>query len=100
MLNIGALVLQQKTGKIGQIFGYGHQIIDGVYLTTFKVKIVKDVEPNQKSFVEDLSSEWIALDYNEKNWESYAIGADFLTSRASNEHQQLPSSSVKTLVSP
>ncbi len=54
MLNIGDYALHQITGQIGQVFGYGHQVIDGVYITTLKVRVSKHKGTRRQSrFVED-----------------------------------------------
>ncbi|BAY77055.1 hypothetical protein NSTC745_06850 [Nostoc sp. DSM 114161] len=59
MLNIGDYALHQKTGQVGQVLGYGHQLMDGVYITTLKVKMTKRQETNhQSTFVEDAYSTW------------------------------------------
>ncbi|WP_277883981.1 hypothetical protein [Nostoc sp. FACHB-888] len=39
MLNIGDYALHQQTGQFGQVIGYGHEIINGTYFTTLKVKL-------------------------------------------------------------
>ncbi|QDL10197.1 hypothetical protein DP113_21840 [Brasilonema octagenarum UFV-E1] len=63
MLNIGDYAQHQITGQIGQVIGYGHQILHGVYLTTLKVQAnnLQGVE-NQKKFIEDVYSAWIIAD--------------------------------------
>lgn len=60
MFNVGKYVVNQKTGHLGQVIGYGHQIINGVYMTTLKV-LVNDAEISGKRGVieEDLYSAWI-----------------------------------------
>ncbi|MBE8987176.1 hypothetical protein [Nostoc sp. LEGE 12450] len=60
MLNIGDYALHQRTGQIGQVFGYGHQVIDGVYITTLKVRVSKHKGTRRQSrFVEDAYSGWM-----------------------------------------
>jgi hypothetical protein len=62
MLHIGDYALHQKTGQIGKVFGYGHQLINGAYLTTLKVMIKKSQENGSYSrFIEDLHSTWIKV---------------------------------------
>lgn len=62
MINIGDYAVHQTTGNVGKVFGYGHQIVDGVYLPTLKVRVSTGTEVNQESFVESLSSEWVLLE--------------------------------------
>lgn len=60
MLNIGDYVRHQMTGQIGQVIGYGHQILQGVYLTTLKVRASNShLIDNQSRFIEDVYSEWV-----------------------------------------
>lgn len=59
MFKIGDCVLHQKTGHFGKVVGYGHQILDSVYLPTLKVRVNRVADMNQGSFVEDLSSAWM-----------------------------------------
>ncbi|WP_138505261.1 hypothetical protein [Nostoc sp. PA-18-2419] len=60
MLNIGDYALHRKTGQVGQVLGYGHQLMDGVYVTTLKVRISKSQgTPRQSRFVEDTYSTWM-----------------------------------------
>ncbi|MFN6535554.1 MAG: hypothetical protein RM021_004185 [Nostoc sp. EkiNYC01] len=59
MLNIGDYALHQRTGQVGQVLGYGHQLMDGVYITTLKVKMTKrQGTRRQSTFVEDAYSTW------------------------------------------
>jgi hypothetical protein len=60
MLKIGDYALHQKTGQIGQVFGYGHQVMDGIYLTTLKVKVSKKKGTRRyKRFMEDVYTTWM-----------------------------------------
>lgn len=60
MFAIGDDVLNQKTGHTGKVVGYGHEMVDGVYLPTIKVLIAEDLNTGKKAFVEeDLHSTWI-----------------------------------------
>ncbi|BAY09185.1 hypothetical protein [Calothrix sp. NIES-2098] len=62
MLQIGDNALHQTTGQIGQVCGYGHQLINGAYLTTLKVMLKKSQEDGSYSrFIEDLYSSWIKV---------------------------------------
>lgn len=60
MFGIGEYVLHQKTGHIGKVIGYGHEILNGVYITTLKV-LVDYAETSGKRGVveEDLYSAWV-----------------------------------------
>lgn len=58
MLNIGDYALHKRTGSLGQVVAYGHEILDGVYLPTIKVEIRNTTEIGQRTFVEDLSHTW------------------------------------------
>jgi hypothetical protein len=60
MFNIGDYVLNQKTGYIGQVIGYGQQVIDNVCTTTLKVLVAQAENSSQRGFVvEDLLCVWI-----------------------------------------
>ena len=60
MFAIGNDVLSQKTGNIGKVVGYGHEMVNGVYLPTIKVLIAESLKSGKKAFVEeDLHSAWI-----------------------------------------
>jgi hypothetical protein len=41
MFNIGEQVLNLKTGNIGRVIGYGHEVIDSGYIPTLKVLIAR-----------------------------------------------------------
>lgn len=62
MLNVGDYALHKITGKLGQVVAHGHEIIDSVYLPTLKVEVVNDTGLNQKTFVEDVTSEWVSVE--------------------------------------
>ncbi|MBD2090010.1 hypothetical protein H6F67_09110 [Microcoleus sp. FACHB-1515] len=53
MISIGDFVQNQKTGRLGRVIGYGHQILNNVYETTLKVQL----EDNHE-IAEDLFSAW------------------------------------------
>lgn len=57
MFNVGDYARHQSTGQLGQVVGYGHEIVNGVYLPTLKVQVVEAVG-GEKSFIEDLASVW------------------------------------------
>lgn len=59
MFSIGDYVLNQKTGHIGKVIGYGHQILNDVYTTTLKVLVADAKNSINRGFVEeDLYSAW------------------------------------------
>ncbi|OUL26216.1 hypothetical protein [Nostoc sp. 106C] len=59
MFNIGDYVLNQKTGHLGKVIGYGHQIMNNVYTTTLKVLVAEARNSQKKELVvEDVVSEW------------------------------------------
>lgn len=60
MFSIDEYVLNQKTGHIGKVVGYGHQIRNNVYMTTLKV-LVSEAGDTLKHMIveEDLYSAWV-----------------------------------------
>ncbi|MBD2006836.1 MULTISPECIES: hypothetical protein [Cyanophyceae] len=61
MLNIGDYVLSQKTGHIGKVIGYGHEIIGNTYTSTIKVLVEHTPDFSKKGLVEeDVYSAWTA----------------------------------------
>lgn len=62
MFNIGDRVIHKTTKNIGQVFGYGHRVIDGIYLPTLLVRVIEGTKLYPKGFIEDLSSEWMPLE--------------------------------------
>lgn len=62
MFSIGEDVLNQNTGHVGKVIGYGHQILNDVYTTTLKVLVVKaENSVKQGTVEEDLYSAWVKL---------------------------------------
>lgn len=60
MFSIGEYVLNQKTGHIGKVVGYGHQILNDVYITTLKVLVDYSEAQGKRGVVkEDLCSAWV-----------------------------------------
>lgn len=53
MISIGDFVQNQKTGRLGKVTGYGHQMLNNVYETTLKVQLQDNSE-----IAEDLFSAW------------------------------------------
>jgi hypothetical protein len=61
MFSIGDYVFNKKTGQLGQVVGYGHQILDSVYTTTLKVLVSQPEDAGKrKEVAEDLYSAWQA----------------------------------------
>ncbi|MBW4564701.1 MAG: hypothetical protein KME32_26980 [Mojavia pulchra JT2-VF2] len=56
MVAIGDYVLNQKTGHLGKVIGYSHQIINNVYTTTLQVLVAEAA--NSHKVVEDVITEW------------------------------------------
>lgn len=65
MLQIGDFVSHQKGEYVGKVVGYGHQILDGVYLPTLIVRLVEATALTQRGFIEDLSSAWMRTENSE-----------------------------------
>ena len=62
MLTPGDYAIHQRTGSFGKVIGYGHQILNSVYLTTLKVLVTAKSEVSKKNFVEeDLVSAWLQI---------------------------------------
>lgn len=58
MFNIGDRVVNQKTGHIGKVIGYGHQILKSGYETTLKVLLAESENSRRGVVMEDLYSAW------------------------------------------
>lgn len=59
MFSIGDRVLNPKTGHIGTVIGYGHQMLKIGYTSTLKVLVAKGQIPGKAVVVEeDLYSTW------------------------------------------
>jgi hypothetical protein len=59
MFSIGDQVLHQKTEHMGEVIGYGHQILNTVYTTTLKVLVTYAESSGRHGVVEeDLYSAW------------------------------------------
>lgn len=61
MLRIGDFVQHKQTDLTGVVIGYGHQIIDDIYLPTLVVHLDRSQSFNRKGMMEDLSSEWLQV---------------------------------------
>jgi hypothetical protein len=65
MLNIGDYALHKTTGKIGQVVAYGHEMRQSAYLPTLKVEVVNEAGIGQRTFVEDVSNQWVHVEKEE-----------------------------------
>jgi hypothetical protein len=60
MFNVGDYVVNQTTGYLGKVIGYGHQILESGYETTLKVLVAEAEGSRKRGFVvEDLYSAWV-----------------------------------------
>ncbi|MBD1996693.1 hypothetical protein H6F88_06065 [Oculatella sp. FACHB-28] len=62
MLNVEDYAVHRKTGWIGKVTGYGHLMLNGTYLPTLKVHLLKGSGAVQGSIIEDLSSSWMEVE--------------------------------------
>jgi hypothetical protein len=58
MFTINEPVINQKTGQLGKVIGYGHQIINNVYTVTLKVLVAEPANANKVLVVEDPIHAW------------------------------------------
>lgn len=58
MFTIDEPVINQKTGQLGKVIGYGHQIINNVYTVTLKVLVAEPASANKVLVVEDAIHAW------------------------------------------
>jgi hypothetical protein len=65
MLEIGDYARHQVTGLIGQVVGYGHEVVQGVYVTTLKVREISNGSSDRSRFIEDVYSEWVRVEIEE-----------------------------------
>lgn len=60
MFSIGDYVLNQQTGHLGKVVGYGNALINNVAIITLKVVVTETVNSQKQVFiVEDEVSTWI-----------------------------------------
>ena len=60
MFSIGEYVLHKKTGRIGKVIGYGHEILNDVYTTTVQVLVdCAEATGKRRIVEEDLYSAWV-----------------------------------------
>jgi hypothetical protein len=60
MFSTGEYVLNRKTGTIGKIIGYGHQLLSEGYTTTLKVLVDYALTSGKGEAVEeDVHSVWV-----------------------------------------
>ncbi len=53
-VQIGDRVLNQKTQYFGKVVGYGHEIVNGAYMSTVIVRVAGNTSMSVKTVVEDL----------------------------------------------
>ena len=59
MFSIDERVINQKTGQLGKVIGYEHELINNLYTVTLKVLVAESSNPLKKvSVVEDIISAW------------------------------------------
>lgn len=74
MFSIGEYVVSQKTGNLGKVIGYGHQMVDLAYMSTVKVLVDCAKDSCKRGFVEeDLASRWVLWEEAQKNFNSHNI---------------------------
>lgn len=59
MFQLNDYAQHQASGRIGRVIGFGHQMLDSVYLPTLKVRIAEG--NTLSSFLEDVSSAWVPV---------------------------------------
>ncbi|PSB02308.1 hypothetical protein [Merismopedia glauca] len=60
MFSTGEYVLNSKTGTIGKVIGYGHELLNEGYTTTLKVLVDRTLTGGKREVVEeDLYSAWV-----------------------------------------
>ncbi|BAZ52842.1 hypothetical protein NIES4103_55070 [Nostoc sp. NIES-4103] len=59
MFTIGDYVLNQQTGHLGKVIGYGHQLTNNVSIVTLRVLVAETANSQKRVFVvEDQISAW------------------------------------------
>jgi hypothetical protein len=60
MLTVGDSAIHEKTGELGIVVGYGHELVDNAYQTTLKVLISNQNNGDEANSIvkEDLYSAW------------------------------------------
>jgi len=62
MFNLDDYVSHKLSGYIGKVVAYGHQMVDGTYLPTIRVRIHNHLTTSQLMFVEDIVGLWERVD--------------------------------------
>lgn len=62
MFNLDDYVSHKLSGYLGKVVAYGHQMVDGAYVPTIRVRINSHLTTNQLMFVEDLVPLWERVD--------------------------------------
>lgn len=58
MFNLDDYVSHKLSGYIGKVVAYGHQMVDGAYQPTIRVKVTNHLTTSQTTFIEDLATLW------------------------------------------
>lgn len=59
MFTLEENVINQETGQLGKVIGFGHQIINNVYTVTLKVLVSDNADSRKRVYVvEDKISAW------------------------------------------
>jgi hypothetical protein len=58
VFKIGDRVQHTKTGELGTVVGYGHQMVDNYYSSTIKVRLFR--EAGIHPILEDVFTEWLS----------------------------------------
>lgn len=62
MLIINDNACHQRTGMIGRVIGYGHQIVNDAYIPTLKVLVNQPLQSGKAHLImEDLVSRWMPM---------------------------------------
>lgn len=64
MFNQDDAVSHKMSGCVGKVVAYGHQIVDGTYQPTLRVRITDSLTTSQTMFVEDVVSLWERVEQN------------------------------------
>jgi hypothetical protein len=62
MMIVNDYACHQKTGLIGKVIGYGHQLVNDTYSLTLKVLVRESNQSGDKYVVmEDIASTWMPI---------------------------------------
>lgn len=67
MFNVGDYVFNQKTGNLGKVIGYGHQMVNNAYISIVKLLVDCATDSRRREFIEeDLFTVWIGWEEAQK----------------------------------